>query len=139
MDKESVVDDRIAGARELVNYLTQQGRLEVSAAYWMEVLDDDDRKRRLHIITPYVDEVGLRDAYVALIHTFRDHPDIPFYIEDVALKSPEDRAVVEILDFLRHYPLSEAYRLKGVYIKGRYVERAGIYPVMLDEGSAVSK
>jgi hypothetical protein len=133
MDQATLVDDRIADARKLIDYLSRQGRLDVSAAYWMESLDDDDVRWYLHIISPTIDRIGLKEAYVALISTFNDHPDVPIVIEDINLKSPDNAVAAEVLDFLEHYPASEAFRLKGVYLKGHFVDRACIYPVKLAE------
>jgi hypothetical protein len=131
MDKATLVDDRIAEARKLVEDLNQQGRMVVSAAYWIDAFEDDGRWY-LHIISPTIDEVGFTQAHIALLAMIDSRRSIHVGRDEIVLKPPDSPPVVEILDFLRRYPASEAFRYKGVYLLGHFVEKAGIYPILLD-------
>jgi hypothetical protein len=131
MGKTALVNQRIEEGRKLVDCLTREGRLQVLAAYW--IYDMDDQEWSLHIASPTFDNSVRKHPYLPIIDTLREHPEIDLEDERIWPAPTDDRKVVEILDFLRNYPAAEAFQLRGVYHKGRWVETSCIYPIKLDD------
>jgi hypothetical protein len=131
MGKTTLVDHRIEEGRKLVDLLTREGRLEVTAAYW--IMDLADQEWTFPIVTPTYEEQGEKDPRRVINSTLREHPEIDLDSGDIRPRPPEDRKVVEIVNYLRNYPAAEAFRLGGVGLKGRWVETSYIYPIKLDD------
>ena len=131
MGKTSLVDHRIEEGLKLVDCLAREGRLDVSAAYWIE--DLDDQEWTLSIVSPAFDEPRTEYPYRAINEVLRKHPEIDLDSREIWPKSTDDRKVLEIIDFLRNYPASEAFRMGGAFLKGRWVEASYVYPIKLDD------
>jgi hypothetical protein len=129
--KTKLVDHRIEEGRKLVDLLTREGRLEVTAAYWIE--DIADREWTFPIVTPTYEEQGEKNPRRVINDALREHPEIDLDSGDIRPRPPEDRKVVEIVNHLRNYPADEAFRYRGVGFHGRWVESSYIYPIKLDD------
>ena len=134
MDQATLVIDRLAEARKLIECLASDQDAPVSAAYWLESLEDDEWT--LHLVSPKFDRAGGTVGYLEVISALRDPPKIQLRADDVRPEPTGDPVVVEVLEFLRAYPVAETFRLKGVFLKGHFVQRAYIFPVKLDDQMA---
>ena len=130
MDQETLVINRIDEARKLIDRLAQDQDFLVTDAYWMEDLEFDGWT--LHIASPKIDEIGIAGGYGVVTLALENRPEIHVDIDEVRPERTDTPAVIEVRAFLRSYPATEAFRLKGVFLKGHFVQRAYIYPVLLD-------
>ena len=125
MDKTLLVVDRIEEGSRLIHSLSH-GRLEVSAAFWLYSTDDENWS--LHIVSPTIDQIGLRDSYVAIIHAIRALPDAQIEADDVTLLRTNDPLSVAMLEYLRRHPSASLTRVWGTFIGDIFIDQAYIYP-----------
>jgi hypothetical protein len=130
VDQESLVIDRIDEARKLVDSLAEAHCLIVSDAFWMDSLEDDDWT--LYLASPTIGEIGVTGGYGAILLTLRDHPEIHLDVDHIRPRSTDDPTILEVIKSIGEASAKDVFRLGGVFLKGRFVQRAYIYPVQLN-------
>ena len=129
MDQVPLVMAQIDHGQKLLSRLTEVG-FPVLAAGWIKT--DEDSKWYLYLVSPFVEQEGIRRAYRVVHTVIRQMPDEPFRIDpfDVKLVGPSESIAKALVDMQCRHPGRMPSSYGGPGLPGRSIEGAYCYPPM---------
>jgi hypothetical protein len=128
MDTDTLVEKSHDEVRMLVEELPRRG-FPVSAALWVKMSENE--KWYFYIVSPVVDEAGLREAYGRMQPLVREMQT--FWIEPlkIHLIGPSDPIASGVLAYLARLPRLRVSPIpwRGMWLGDKSVLAAYIYPV----------
>jgi len=124
MDQATLVDHQIDDVTKLVDQLRRDG-FDVKAAFWFYRSEAD--QWYLQIASDAVDQMGLFEAYKAIMRTMRQLPDLWIDRFQVKLVAPDDPVAKAVIDFLSRQQARRPVRIRGMNLGGVFIEDAYLY------------
>ncbi len=121
-----LVEKAIEGGRRLLEELDRDHKMEIVAALWFYLLENDEW--RLLLASGLVDEQGPLAAYGIVQHTLAKVPeDVRPEFTDISVVSPTDRRIQAIGKAVTTGPGIKEIRLSRSAVNNTYVEDVLIY------------
>jgi hypothetical protein len=126
MDQTTLVDEQIADGKRFLDWLGEAG-FPVIAAGW--VRESERWRWYLDIVSPVVEEQGIRNAYHRLNTLVREMPQ-PCSIGplDLMVFGPDEPLAEALLDLQHRHPGRSYFHLGGSNLRGVEIEAVYLYP-----------